>query len=247
MVPIAFEGCACRAAFHVGVAGWLQERGLVPPVMAGASSGSIVAALWSAGELEVLRELWLELAGVTTVFEPRRLLRGRWPGRMSHVLGGPLERFSHLTMSDLPGLQVVVTRCGLRGPRPVVIDSTHDVPMVKAVLASCFIPGPYSRPVVLNRRVAVDGAWFQRVPVMGLPDGPALLVVTDPGAEVLAGWPISRTMRVGENRKVLAPIRPLPLWGFDFDAASTREAMAIGAASADAFFRREAGWLDRVG
>jgi NTE family protein len=238
MIGVAFEGCACRAAFQVGVAQWMEARGLRPAVLAGASSGSIVAALWAAGELERLAELWLSLAGQTVVFEPRRVLRGRWPGRMSHVLGEPLADYRHLRMADLPGLRVVVTRLGLRGPRPVVLDARADVAMVDAVLGSCFIPGPYSRPVVIQGRPAVDGAWFERVPVSALPPGPGLLVVTDPDARVHAGWPRSRVLPLPEGKVVLAPIRPLPLWGFSFDHASTVEAMAIGRASTEAFFRR---------
>ena len=36
---IAFEGCACRAAFHVGAVEWLTENGFRPAAVAGASSG----------------------------------------------------------------------------------------------------------------------------------------------------------------------------------------------------------------
>src|SRR6476661_6216244 len=41
MLAVAFEGCACRAAFHAGVAAALAERALPVALTAGASSRSL--------------------------------------------------------------------------------------------------------------------------------------------------------------------------------------------------------------
>ncbi|MEZ4318973.1 MAG: patatin-like phospholipase family protein [Myxococcota bacterium] len=243
VVPVALEGCACRAAFHVGVTSWMVGRGLTPPVVAGASSGALVGAVWAVGRVPELREAWLEMAGTARVFEPRRLLRGRWPGRMSHLLRDRLDEYGHLRMSDVPALRVAITRLGLRGPRRVVLDARSDVSVVDAVLASCFIPGPYSRPVVVGRRFAVDGAWFERVPVGALPVGRAIAVVSDPRGRIVGGWPRERTLPVSADVRVLAPLEPLPLSGFDFDGPGTRAAIAIGEASAEAFVRANERWM----
>lgn len=242
MLSVAFEGCACRAAFHVGVATWWTRRGMRPEVVAGASSGALVAAAVAVGRTDELREVWLEMAG-TRVFEPRRLLRGRWPGRMSHLLGDRL-RVEHgdLRMRDVPALRVVITRVGLRGLRSVVLRGGSER-VVDAVLGSCFIPGPYSRPVVLQGRPAVDGAWFARTPIDALPRGRRIAVVTNTQGRLFTGWPRQRVERVPKDVRVLAPIEELPLTGFDFDGPGTRAAIAIGEASAAAFHAEHWRWI----
>jgi len=75
---IAFEGCACRAAFQVGAIEWLTEQGFRPRAVAGASSGSLVAAALATGRVGELRDAWMEVAG-SEVCDWRRLLRARWP------------------------------------------------------------------------------------------------------------------------------------------------------------------------
>src|SRR5580658_3753713 len=49
MLAIAFEGCACRAAFHAGVSAALAEAGMGFALAAGSSSGSLCAAGVAAG------------------------------------------------------------------------------------------------------------------------------------------------------------------------------------------------------
>lgn len=247
MLSVAFEGCACRAAFHVGVVSVFDREGVAPEQVAGASSGALVAAIWRFGRADELREIWLSRAGHTRVFEPHRLLRGRWPGRMSHVLRGHLDAYAHLRMPDIPGLNIAITRVGLRGPRPVVLTAADDVRVLDAVLGSCFIPGPYSRPVVVQRRLAVDGAWFDRVPIDAVPVGRRVAVVSDPAGRRLAGFPRTRRLDWPSDVRVLAPNAPLPLSGFDFDGPGTHAAVAIGEASAERFLRRNDRWLSGVG
>ena len=58
---IAFEGCACRSAWQVGVAEWLVARGVRLSVAAGASSGALVAAAVALGEVPRMREVWLDV------------------------------------------------------------------------------------------------------------------------------------------------------------------------------------------
>src|SRR2546423_1355647 len=68
MLAIAFEGCACRAAFHAGVAAALAERALPIALTAGASSGSLIAVgLVASLPLEALVERGArEVIAVTT-------------------------------------------------------------------------------------------------------------------------------------------------------------------------------------
>jgi predicted acylesterase/phospholipase RssA len=79
---IAFEGCGCRAAFHVGAVEWLFENRLIPGAVAGASSGALIASAAAVGRVGDLRPVWTELFG-SRVCDLGRLWRGRWPFRMS--------------------------------------------------------------------------------------------------------------------------------------------------------------------
>ena len=84
---IAFEGCGCRAAFHVGVIEWFTEHDLVPHAVAGASSGALIAG----GQPSAAPPIYgrsgrsCSAAGSASF---RRLLRRRWPYRMSEIVGG---------------------------------------------------------------------------------------------------------------------------------------------------------------
>src|ERR1041385_3904342 len=99
-IGIAFEGCACRAAFHVGALEWLCERGFTPAAVAGASSGSLVAAAVAMNRHAALRESWMELVG-SAVCDWRRLLRARWPFQMTEIVSAAARRhFGDALMGD---------------------------------------------------------------------------------------------------------------------------------------------------
>src|SRR5882762_3277544 len=111
MLGIAFEGCGCRAAFHVGAIEWFVEHDLIPEAVSGASSGALIAGALAIGRAGDLRAVWTELFG-TRVCDVRHLLRGRWPYRMSDIVGGVATRyFGDRLLSDthLP-LSIVVTQ-----------------------------------------------------------------------------------------------------------------------------------------
>ena len=140
---LAFEGCAGRAAFHVGVVEWLTERGARPAAVAGASSGSIVAATMAMAEPPPMREIWLDTAG-SRVFQPGRVLKGHWPFRMTDIVGeGVRGVLGDTRLRDLHRpIGISVTQLTLAGWRRLALDKSHDITAVEAVLASCYIPGP---------------------------------------------------------------------------------------------------------
>jgi predicted acylesterase/phospholipase RssA len=246
---IAFEGCGCRAAFHVGVAECFSEQGLRPAAVSGASSGALIAGALAIGGAADLRAAWTELLG-SRVCELRRLLRGRWPFRMSEIVGGVAARYFGdrlLTDTRIP-LSIVVTQLRTSGFERRVLTARDRVPMATAVLASCFLPGPYSRMVPIDRRVTVDGAWLNRVPIDAVAAlGPRKVIasVSDDAGRLLRGALWTRTVPVPEHVdcRVLSPIRPLPVRSFDFDRDATLETFAIGRDSALAFIERKAAWL----
>jgi NTE family protein len=246
---IAFEGCGCRAAFHVGALEWLTAEGLSFAAVAGASSGALVAAAAAIGRVADLGPAWRELSG-TRVCDARRIWRGRWPFRMSEIVGEAAERyFGGLLLRDtrIP-LAIVVTQLRWRGLRRRTLTSRDVVALAAAVRASCFIPGPYSRMVPIERRLTFDGAWLGRVPIREVHELGARKVVacvSDDAGRLLRGTIRALPMAAPADvdHRVLSPIRPLPLRTFDFDTAATQASFEIGRASARAFLAREGEWL----
>src|SRR5262249_17449920 len=141
---IALEGCGCRAAFHVGALEWLTERGFRPAAVAGASSGSLVAAALATNRAAQLRGAWMELVG-SRVCDWRRLLRARWPFRMTEIVGDAARRhFGDAEMRDaVVPLAIAVTVWDNWRFERRVITRGHRLRIAAVVQASCFFPGPY--------------------------------------------------------------------------------------------------------
>jgi predicted acylesterase/phospholipase RssA len=247
---IAFEGCGCRAAFHVGAVERLAAHGIEFAAVAGASSGALVAGAVALRRIAQLRPAWLALTG-TPVCDPLRLLRGRWPFRMSEIVGDAArDYFGTTRMGDtsIP-LAVVVTQLRARGfERRTLTACDDDVLLSAAVRASCFIPGPYSRMVPIDRRLTFDGAWLERVPIRDAATVGATRViacVSDPTGRLLRGaWrPAPAEMPPDIDYRVLSPIAPIPVGTFDFNRRATLESIEIGARSAEAFVARNRDWL----
>jgi predicted acylesterase/phospholipase RssA len=246
---IAFEGCGCRAAFHVGVIEWFAEHNLLPRTVAGASSGALIAAATAVGRVEELRPVWTELLG-TRVFDGGRLLSGRWPFRMSEIVGRAAERYfgDRLLADTLIPLSIVVTQLRSSGFERRALTARDTVSVARAIRAACFIPGPYSQMVPIDRRLTFDGAWLGRAPIreaaeLGSPK--VVACVSDDSGRLLRGALWTTTMAVPHDVdcRVLAPIARVPLGAFDFDRAATVETFAIGRASAEAFAARNRQWL----
>ena len=249
-VGMAFEGCGCRAAFHVGVIEWFADHDLLPQAVAGASSGALIAGGVAIGRVADLRVVWTELFG-SQVCELRRLLKGRWPYRMSEIVGGVASRyFSDRLLADtvIP-ISVVVTQLRASGFARRALTARDPLPLATAILASCFLPGPYSRMVPIDRRLTFDGAWLARVPIDAVaPLGPRKVIacVSDDRGRLLRGalWPRPMAVPAGIDCRVLSPVAPLPIGAFDFDRVATLETFAIGRESARLFVGRNRDWLE---
>jgi predicted acylesterase/phospholipase RssA len=246
---IAFEGCAGRAAFSAGVATRLHELGILPTLAAGASSGSIVAAFASADRVGDLEEAWMSGAG-RPAFQPRAILEARWPFRMSDLVGDAVRSiFGRLRLDQLPNpVAIPITLVGLSGRVRRTLTRQDPVPVVDAVLGSCFIPGPYSRIIRIDGRAAFDGAWQFRIP---LQDAKALgarriiAVCGHPRQTLAAGFPFVRHLPLPGNCRLIQPRAPLPLGPYDTNIDRIRDAIRRGRESAEVFVREERKWLDQ--
>ncbi len=231
-LALALEGCAGRAAFHVGVVEWLGEQGIRVSAAAGASSGSIVAALTAFLAPEDLREAWLAGAG-QRVFRPEMLLRGRWPLVMSDLVGEALDKALggvRLPQAPIP-LAIPVTHAGAGGRVRRVLTRDDDIAIADAVLGSCFVPGPYARRIFIDGRLALDGAWQVRTPVgeaRAMGNGTCLAVVANPEKALYRGYPRPRAMPAPAGVRVLGPDQPLALGPFDTDGSRIRAAFEAG-------------------
>ena len=249
---IAFEGCACLAAFHVGAIEWLSEEGFRPATVTGASSGSLVAAALATGRVGELRDAWMEVAG-SAVCDWRRLLRARWPFLMTEIVSGAARRrFADALMADtIVPLGIAVTVWDQWRFQRRLFTGRHPFRIATVIQASCFLPGPYSQMVALEGRPAFDGAWLQRVPVDDAATLGARKVIactSNIDGRLLRGAlrPVD-VEKPASDFRVLSPIEPLALGPWDFNLERSVQALTIGRASAAAFVDRHREWLTTPG
>lgn len=247
---IAFEGCAGRSAFSLGVAAGLYEAGVRPHGIAGASSGAIVAALLAGDRAGDMEQAWMSAAG-SPVWAPSEILRGGWPLRMSYVVGGAMQAvFGDLTLSELP-LPIGIPVTHMVGGRLTRRFLTRDDPIrvADAVLASCFVPGPYSRVIRIDGLVAFDGAWQLRIPFDAAQELGASRIIVVGGHAVdgiATGYPRVRRIPVPANCRLVRPRTPLAVGPYDTDRDRNLSAIAAGRRAALQFIDEQTAWIDQA-
>lgn len=232
MLAIAFEGCACRAAFHAGVAAALAERALPFALTAGASSGSLIAVALAAGRAAELPSIWRALAG-RRIVSFRRLLHNRSPFDMSHLVRTTLQ--AALPSADLRAhpVEALVTATRLRDLRPVVFSTREEPDMLPPLLASCFVPILYGRTIRIRGQLLVDGGLVDNLPLEALVDRGArdlIAVTTRPdGTALKTPWRKNWSPRVaGANVHVIHPRKPLFIRSWDFSPSAIEHAIDAG-------------------
>lgn len=234
-IGVAFAGCACRAAFHAGVAAALEDARVPVALTAGSSSGSLVAVALAGGRGRELPSVFQELGG-RSIVSFRRALHNRSLFDMSHLVRATLRARlggGDLRAAPTEGL-VVATR--LRDLRPVIFSTREERDIVEPLLASCFLPVLYGRTVTLGGRLFVDGGVADNVPIAPLEErgcDTVVAVVARPDGTATKTW-WRRRWRPHARAKlhVVHPRRPLPLGAWDFDrdriARSVDEGWARG-------------------
>jgi NTE family protein len=159
-IGIALGGGAARGWAHIGVMNALAKAGVRPSVIAGTSIGAVVGGCHAAGKLDLLEDFVTQLT-------PRSLLRfldldfsggGLMSGaRLRRTLDKELEG---LLIEDL-GVQFVAVATEIGTGREVWLTKG---PLVNAIRASYALPGIF-RPVQINGRWLMDGAFVNPVPV----------------------------------------------------------------------------------
>ena len=159
-VSIALGGGAARGWAHIGVLRALDEAGIEISMIAGTSIGALVGGCYLAGKLDELEDF------------ARSLTKRKMFGLLDLHLGGNglfggmkltarmQEHLKDITFDDLPKPFVCVAS-EIRTGHEIWLSSGS---LVRAMRASYALPGVFE-PVTCNKRVLVDGALVNPVPV----------------------------------------------------------------------------------
>ncbi len=173
---IAFVGSggATKGIAHLGVLKAMEEMGLVPEVLVGASAGAIAAAFFAQGltadaMVDWMRPFWERR-------EPEGALKGRYfvgapnreqLGSLGYLASGlfSIDRFEEFLAKRLPtndfralDKTLLVTAADVDGRGRVVFGKGHDelTPISQAVAASSCVPLLF-RPYRIGDRYFMDG------------------------------------------------------------------------------------------
>ncbi len=159
-IGLALGGGAARGWAHIGVLNALAKFGLKPSVIAGTSIGAVVGGCHAAGKLDLLEDFVTQLT-------PRSVLRfldldlsggGLMSGaRLRRTLDKELEGVMIEGLTET--FVAVATEIGTG--REIWLTKG---PLVNAIRASYALPGIF-RPVQINGRWLMDGAFVNPVPV----------------------------------------------------------------------------------
>jgi len=159
-VSLALGGGAARGWSHIGVLRALDEAGIEISMIAGTSIGALVGGCYLAGKLDELEDF------------ARSLTKRKVFGLLDLHLGGSglfggmkltarmQEHLKGVTFDDLPKPFVCVAS-EIRTGHEIWLSSGS---LITAMRASYALPGVFE-PVKCNKRVLVDGALVNPVPV----------------------------------------------------------------------------------
>lgn len=160
-VGLALCGGGFRCGAHVGVLKTLLRDGVRPALVAGASSGALIAALYAAG---------IPPAAIQRFMARQRWHPWQWlfASRFGIGNGARFRRFLRDVLGDrrierLP-VKLLVACTDLAGGEPVVIDRGD---LVDALCASCALPGLFP-PVAASGRLLADGSVLAHLPISAL-------------------------------------------------------------------------------
>ncbi len=237
MLAIAFAGCACRAAFHAGVAAALAERELPIALTAGASSGSLIAVGLAAGRGTQLPAIWRALAG-RSIVSLRRLVHNRSPFDMSHLVRTTLEAALGGPTADLRAhrVEALVTATRLRDLRRIIFSTREEPDMLPPLLGSCFFPLLYGRTIRVRGQLLVDGGLVDNLPLEALVERGArelIAVTTRPdGTALKTPWRKRWRPQVDPASRarvhVIHPRTPLAIKSWDFSPDAIARAVDDG-------------------
>jgi NTE family protein len=183
-IALALGGGATRGFAHIGVIKALEAHGIVPDIVVGTSTGSLVGALYAGGYSG------FDLQRAALQLDDSVIADWSLPDR-GFIKGEALQNFVNRAVQNRPleklnkPFATVVT--DLHSGEPVVFR-TGNTGM--AVRASSSVPGVF-QPVTINGREYVDGGLVSPVPVRA---------ARGMGADLVIAVYISNDPRFGKTR-----------------------------------------------
>lgn len=159
-IALALGGGAARGWAHIGVLRALDEAGIPIAMIAGTSIGALVGGCYLAGKLDELEEFARSLTKRRIFGLLDLSLRGSGLFGGMRLTNRMREHLDNVTFEDLPKPFVCVA---------TEISTGHEIwlskgSLITAMRASYALPGVFE-PVTCNKRVLVDGALVNPVPV----------------------------------------------------------------------------------
>lgn len=161
-IGLALGGGAARGFAHIGVIKALEAQGIVPDVVVGTSAGSVVGALYAAGNNGfALHKLALGMDELT-ISDWSVPLFSRSAGV---IKGEALQNYINVTLNNLPLERMKIpfgaVATDVRSGAPVLFRRGNAG---QAVRASSAVPGVF-QAVQIGERTYVDGGLVSPVPV----------------------------------------------------------------------------------
>ena len=161
-IGLALGGGAARGFAHIGVIKALESQGIVPDVVVGTSAGSVVGALYAAGNSGfALQKLAFDMDEAAISDWAMPLF-----AKTSGVLKGEaLQNYVNRAVNNLPleklKIPFGVVATDLKNGEPILFQRGNTG---MAVRASSAVPGVF-QPVAINNHTYVDGGLVAPVPV----------------------------------------------------------------------------------
>ncbi|NRR28839.1 patatin-like phospholipase family protein [Oxalobacteraceae bacterium] len=161
-IGLALGGGAARGFAHIGVIKALESQGIFPDIVVGTSAGSVVGALYAAGNSG------FELQKIAFTMDEAAISDWALPlfGKSSGVLKGEaLQNYVNKSVNNLPmeklKLPFGAVASDLKNGQPILFQRGNTG---MAVRASSAVPGVF-QPVAIGGRTYVDGGLVAPVPV----------------------------------------------------------------------------------
>jgi len=183
-IALALGGGAARGFAHIGVIKALESHGIVPDMVIGTSSGSLVGALYASGYGG------FDLQRTALQLDDTIIADWSLPDR-GFIKGEALQNFVNQAVQNRPMEKLnkpfAVVATDLQSGEPVVFR-TGNTGM--AVRASSSVPGVF-QPVTISGRQYVDGGLVSPVPVRA---------ARAMGADLVIAVYISNNPRLGKTK-----------------------------------------------
>ncbi len=159
-VALVLGSGGARGYAHIGVIKELEKAGVPIDLIVGASSGSLIGALYAdSADADKLESIMMT-AHFTTFVDVHLL-----PGQGGIISGSSEQKFlvAHLNARDFADLKIpmVAVATNLQNGEPVILSKGALLP---AITASTALPG-LVRPVHLNNLTLIDGGVAEPIPV----------------------------------------------------------------------------------